>query len=274
MVNSAEPIVPYSDCVDSALRKGGKQSTIKADKETDEVLAVEKKQLIWCVEDDENIREIERYTLESTGFLTVGFEDGSSFWSALADGEALPDLLLLDVMLPGEDGIEILKKLRQRRDTEKLPVIMATAKGMEYDRIKGLDLGADDYLVKPFSMLEMVSRVRAVLRRSGQTDNTERTVQLTAASGGVVVDEAAHRVLVDDEAVKVTLKEYELLKLFLKNPRRIFSRDELFNLVWGEDYCGETRTVDIHIGTLRQKLGNHGVIISTVRGVGYGLNEE
>lgn len=256
------------------MHKESKQSTMKADKKTDEVLAVEKKQLIWCVEDDENIREIERYTLESTGFLTVGFEDGSTFWAALSDGEPLPDLLLLDVMLPGEDGIEILKKLRKRSDTENLPVIMATAKGMEYDRIKGLDLGADDYLVKPFSMLEMVSRVRAVLRRSGRMDSRERQGLLTAAAGAVRLDEAAHRVLVDDEAVKVTLKEYELLKLFLKNPRRIFPRDELFNIVWGEDYCGETRTVDIHIGTLRQKLGNHGGIISTVRGVGYGLNEE
>ena len=198
--------------------------------------------MIWCVEDDSGIREIEVYTLNSTGFEARGFSDGASFREALET--ETPDLVLLDVMLPGEDGVSLLRYLRQTPRTQAVPVIMATAKGMEYDKIQSLDMGADDYLVKPFGMMEMVSRVKAVLRRCAPAQQGRRLVTLT-------------------------YKEFELLRLFLSHPGMAFTRDQLFNDVWGADYVGESRTVDMHIRTLRQKLGACGDRIETVRGVGY-----
>ena len=173
---------------------------------------------------------------------------------------------MLDIMLPGEDGISILKKLRAVPATADIPVIMATAKGTEYDRVIGLDLGADDYLTKPFGMMEMVSRIRAVLRRTGH--RAEPTV---LRQGGILLDEARHAVEVDGSPVTLTLKEYDLLRLFMENPGLVFTRDRLLSAVWGADYYGETRTVDVHIGTLRTKLGPAGDILQTVRGVGYKL---
>ena len=217
---------------------------------------------IWCVEDDDNIRNIELYTLKSTGFESCGFADGGSFLKAL--DAKIPDLVVLDIMLPDTDGVEILKKLRSTAQTKKLPVIMATAKGMEYDKIQSLDLGADDYLVKPFSMLEMVSRIKAVLRRSG-TDNEESKLKI----GGLELNIDEHKVTADGEKLMLTLKEYELLKLFMAHIGIVYTREQLFNIVWGMDFCGESRTVDMHIRTLRQKIGRYGHLIETVRSVGY-----
>ena len=217
--------------------------------------------MIWCVEDDASIRDIEVYTLSSTGFDARGFEDGVSFWAALQTEK--PDLVVLDVMLPGVDGIELLQRMKASAELRTIPVVMATAKGAEYDRIRGLDLGADYYLVKPFGVMELVSCVKAVLRRCGP----KATEQLRA--DGLVLDETEHTVTVDGERVALTYKEYELLRLFLSHPGTAFSRDQLMADVWGTDYCGETRTVDMHIRTLRQKLGPYGERIETVRGVGY-----
>ena len=217
--------------------------------------------MIWCVEDDSGIREIEVYTLNSTGFQARGFADGASFREALET--ETPELVLLDVMLPGEDGVSLLRYLRQTPQTRDVPVIMATAKGMEYDKIQSLDMGADDYLVKPFGMMEMVSRVKAVLRRC----RTEQEPVLRA--GGIVLHPEERIVTVEGQRVTLTYKEFELLRLFLSHPGMAFTRDQLFNEIWGMDYCGETRTVDMHIRTLRQKLGPCGDRIETVRGVGY-----
>ena len=222
--------------------------------------------MIYCIEDDASIREIEVYTLNSTGFQAEGFADGKAFFEALA--KQMPDLILLDIMLPDEDGITILKKLRAASAYAKLPVILATAKGAEYDRIQGLDLGADDYLVKPFSMLEMVSRVRAVLRRSKQEADAA-----VLSAGHVRMNVQEHTVTVDGKSVVLTLKEFELLKIMLENPRIVFTRDRLLNDIWDMSYSGDTRTVDVHIKTLRQKLGIGGEIIGTVRGVGYRIEE-
>ena len=218
--------------------------------------------MIWCVEDDAGIREIEVYTLRSTGFEAEGFADGAALFAALRG--QVPELVVLDVMLPGEDGVSILKKLRAAPETAEVPVIMATARGMEYDKIQSLDLGADDYLVKPFGMMEMVSRIRAVLRRTGGTKAPRRL-----EDGAVVLDEAGHTVTAGGTPVALTLKEYEVLRLFLTHPGRVFTRDQLLSEVWGVEYGGETRTVDVHIRTLRQKLGACGDRIGTVRGVGY-----
>ncbi len=218
--------------------------------------------MIWCVEDDSSIREIEVYTLNSTGFEARGFADGASFRAALETEK--PELVLLDVMLPGEDGVSLLRFLRQTPETRDIPVIMATAKGMEYDKIQSLDMGADDYLVKPFGMMEMVSRVKAVLRRCSPNRQSH---QLT--DGQVTVDLDGHTVTAAGERVILTFKEFELLRLFLSHPGVAFTRDQLFNDVWGADYVGESRTVDMHIRTLRQKLGTCGDRIATVRGVGY-----
>ena len=218
--------------------------------------------MIWCVEDDSSIREIEVYTLNSTGFEARGFADGASFRAALETEK--PELVLLDVMLPGEDGVSLLRFLRQMPETRDIPVIMATAKGMEYDKIQSLDMGADDYLVKPFGMMEMVSRVKAVLRRCAPARQSH---QLT--DGQVTVDLDGHTVTAAGERVVLTFKEFELLRLFLSHPGVAFTRDQLFNDVWGADYVGESRTVDMHIRTLRQKLGTCGDRIATVRGVGY-----
>ena len=218
--------------------------------------------MIWCVEDDSGIREIEVYTLNSTGFEARGFSDGASFREALET--ETPDLVLLDVMLPGEDGVSLLRYLRQTPRTQAVPVIMATAKGMEYDKIQSLDMGADDYLVKPFGMMEMVSRVKAVLRRCAPAQQSHRL-----SSGGVTLDLDGHTVTAEGQRVTLTFKEFELLRLFLSHPGMAYTRDQLFNDVWGADYVGESRTVDMHIRTLRQKLGACGDRIETVRGVGY-----
>ena len=217
--------------------------------------------MIYCVEDDTGIRELMIYTLKASGFEARGFAEASEFWQALS--EKLPELILLDIMLPGEDGITVLEKLRHRADTAKVPVIMASAKGTEFDRVKGLDCGADDYLSKPFGMMEMVSRIRAVLRR------TARQPSGMLSCGGVTLDEGRHAVTVNDRPVSLTLKEYELLKLFLENIGQVFSREALLSRVWDADYAGETRTVDVHVGTLRTKLAECGSLIETVRGVGY-----
>ena len=217
---------------------------------------------IWCVEDDVSIREIEVYTLRTSGFEAVGFPDAASFREALV--EKRPALVILDIMLPGEDGVELLHFLRENAGTCEIPVIMATAKGMEYDKVQSLDLGADDYLVKPFGMMEMVSRVKAVLRRYKSAD-----VQHLLKAGGLVVNLDAHTVTADGERVQLTYKEYELLCLFLSRPGMAFTRDQLFSEIWGEENLGETRTVDMHTRTLRQKLGEYGKMIETVRGVGY-----
>ena len=218
--------------------------------------------MIWCVEDDASIREIEVYTLNSTGFQARGFADGASFRAALET--ETPELVLLDVMLPGEDGVSLLRYLRQTPQTRDVPVIMATAKGMEYDKIQSLDMGADDYLVKPFGMMEMVSRVKAVLRRCAPAQQSHRL-----SSGGGTLDLDGHTVTAEGQRVTLTFKEFELLRLFLSHPGMAFTRDQLFNDIWGADYVGESRTVDMHIRTLRQKLGTCGEHIATVRGVGY-----
>ena len=220
--------------------------------------------MIFCVEDDDSIRELMVYALTSSGFQAAGFADGPSFWQAMEKGR--PELILLDIMLPGEDGVSILRRLRAAAETESLPVIMATAKGAEYDKVRGLDSGADDYLVKPFGMLEMVSRVKAVLRRSLPRDQAP-----LLRCGEIAVDRARHLVTVQNAAVSLTLKEFELLCLFMENPGLVFTRDQLLRSVWGAEFVGESRTVDVHIGTLRTKLGQAGKCIATVRGVGYKL---
>ena len=223
--------------------------------------------MIFCVEDDTAIRELMIYTLNASGFETLGLEDGPAFWKALS--ERTPRLIMLDIMLPGENGIEILKKLRATPATASIPVILATAKSTEYDKVIGLDLGADDYLAKPFGMMEMISRVKAVLRRSAPK-NDPSVLRL----GELELNTAEHTVLSSGERVQLTLKEYELLLLFLQNPRRVFTRDQLLSTVWGADFVGETRTVDVHIGTLRTKLGKCSAYIETVRGVGYRLEKK
>ena len=226
--------------------------------------------MIYCVEDDSNIRELVVYTLESTGMKARGFEDGRAFMEALAF--ETPELVLLDIMLPGEDGIEILKKLRNSAKTKDIPVIMVTAKGSEYDKVIGLDTGADDYITKPFGMMELVSRIKAVLRRTirEKTDTKYRV-------GNLSIDVEKHKVKVDGETVTLTLKEFELLEKLMKNRHIVLTRDRLLEEIWGYDFTEETRTVDVHVRTLRQKLGTAGELIETVRGVGYrigGDNEE
>ena len=220
--------------------------------------------MIWCVEDDSNIREIELYALKSTGFKARGFDNGKSLLEALKT--ELPDLIILDIMLPEIDGISLLKKLKSSPETKEIPIIMATAKGMEYDKIQGLDLGADDYLVKPFGVMEMISRVKAVLRR-----NVKNEAEVTLSIGGLSLSPNEHRVTIDGKEIELTYKEFELLKLFLENQGIAFTRDQLFRMVWESDFCVESRTIDIHIGTLRQKLGKYGQLIKTVRNVGYRL---
>lgn len=218
--------------------------------------------MIWCVEDETNIREMEVYTLNSTGFEAKGFADGEEMFRALLS--ETPDLILMDVMLPGEDGVELLKKLRAETATARIPVIMATAKGMEYDKVQSLDLGADDYLVKPFGMMEMVSRVKAVLRRTKMPP-----VQQILKLDGLLLNLDQHAVTVDGENVELTYKEFEILHVFMKNLGKVYSREQLFEKVWGGSFMGESRTVDMHIRTLRQKIGSYGNRIKTVRNVGY-----
>lgn len=225
--------------------------------------------MIYCVEDDASIRELIIYTLETAGFEAVGFNDGSEMFEALAkaekDGAGFPQLILLDVMLPGDDGIEILKRLRNDLLTEDIPVIMETAKGTEVDTIKALDRGADDYLAKPFGMMEMVARVKAVLRR---TENRSGNRDILRA-GGLSIDMKGHRVSADGSEIHLTLKEFEILRMMMQNPGRVYSREDMLSSIWGIDFLGETRTVDVHVGTLRTKLGDCGRYIETVRGVGY-----
>lgn len=221
--------------------------------------------MIFCVEDDEAVANLAAYALESAGFQVRTFENGRDFFGALK--EEKPELILLDIMLPGENGILILRKIRADESTRNIPVIMTTAKGTEFDKVKGLDLGADDYLVKPFGMLEMVSRVRAVLRRMEPKTPHSEVVQ----AGTVELNEAAHTVTQNGRLLDLTLKEYSLLELLMKNPDRVFDRETLLLRIWNSDYSGDTRTVDVHVGTLRAKLGEAGSMIRTVRGVGYKL---
>lgn len=220
--------------------------------------------MIWCVEDEASIRDIEVYGLQSTGFEARGFEDGTSFWEALQAEQ--PELVVLDVMLPGVDGIELLRRMKASVRLCDIPVVMATAKGAEYDKIQGLDLGADYYLTKPFGVMELVSCVKAVLRRCAP-----KQVEHLLKTGGLIVNLDEHTVTADGERVILTYKEFEMLRLFLSHPGIAFTRDQLMEEVWGMDYCGETRTVDMHIRTLRQKLGSYGDLIETVRNVGYRL---
>lgn len=221
--------------------------------------------MIFCVEDDAGIRDLMIYTLNASGFRAVGFENAREFYAALADDT--PELIMLDIMLPGEGGISILKRLKADARTADIPVIMATAKGNEYDKVIGLDLGADDYLAKPFGMMEMASRVRAVLRRSGRAAEKQQLIRV----GGLEMNLGEHIVTADGIRVQLTLKEFELLRTFMTSPGRAFTREQLLSSVWSEDFLGETRTVDVHVGTLRQKLGSCGKYIRTVRGVGYKL---
>lgn len=222
--------------------------------------------MIWCVEDDAGIRDIEVYALQSAGLEAKGFADGLSFWNALETEKEKPELVMLDMMLPGVDGLELLKRMKASAELNGIPVMMATAKGMEYDKVQSLDIGADDYLVKPFGMMEMISRVKAVLRRCAPRQSAN-----TLQAGGLSIHLDAHTVWVDGERIQLTFKEFELLRTFMSHPGMAFTRDQLLSDIWGMDYCGETRTVDMHIRTLRQKLGAYGRMIETVRNVGYRL---
>lgn len=218
--------------------------------------------MIFCVEDDNGIRDLMIYTLHSAGFEAKGFANGVDLFNALCT--ELPQLIMLDIMLPGEDGITILKKLRAKTDTADIPIIMATAKGTEYDKVLGLDLGADDYLAKPFGMMEMLSHIKAVLRRTTPKETTK-----CLHIGNLELNLETYLVLVKGKRIQLTLKEYKLLRTLMENCSRVFTRDQLLEIVWGIDYIGETRTVDVHIGTLRTKLGECSDYIETVRGVGY-----
>lgn len=218
--------------------------------------------MIYCVEDERNIRELIVYTLETSGYEAKGFSDGEAFWKGL--NHKKPELILLDIMLPGEDGVAILKKLKDDVKTKEIPVIMVTAKGAEYDKVMGLNCGADDYITKPFGMMEFIARVKAVLRRS-TPKHTERVLE----AGILKVQIEQHIVTVNDQPVTLTLKEFEMLRYLLENRGIVLTRDQLLGHIWGYDFDGETRTVDVHIRTLRQKLGEAGELVETVRGVGY-----
>lgn len=220
--------------------------------------------MVYLVEDDDSIRELVSYTLNSQGIEAEGFALPSDFWKAL--DKRMPDLVLLDIMLPEQDGMEILESLRKRGDTKQLPIAMLTAKGSEYDTVMGLDRGADDYIPKPFRMMELVSRVKALLRRSGRSvDESDKEYRLD----NLYVSEKKHLVKVDDKEVVLTMKEFELLLLLLSNQGIVFTRAKLLDQIWGYQFDGESRTVDVHIRTLRQKLGTAGQCIETVRGMGY-----
>ena len=222
--------------------------------------------MIFCVEDDSNIRELVVYTLNTTGLEARGFEDGKAFKAALAS--ETPELVLLDIMLPGDDGITILKKMKQSSKTKDMPVIMVTAKGTEYDKVIGLDLGADDYVTKPFGMMELVSRIKAVLRRTGRMQEKD-----VLEINGIRLDIRKHEVTVNGSLIILTLKEFEMLRLLMSNPNIVLTRDQLLEDIWGYNFEGETRTVDVHVRTLRQKLGDRGSVIETVRGVGYRIGD-
>lgn len=226
--------------------------------------------MIFCVEDDKNIRDLVVYTINTTGLHAYGLEDGKALFNALTS--ETPELILLDIMLPGEDGLTILRKLKSSSRTKNIPVIMVTAKGSEYDKVVGLDEGADDYVTKPFGMMELVSRIKAVLRRAKREQGGEEIVV-----ENLKIDLKRHEVTVDGQPVALTLKEFELLRKLMKNKNIVLTRDQLLGEIWGYDFDGETRTVDVHVRTLRQKLGSAGELVQTVRGVGYrmgGLHEE
>ena len=220
--------------------------------------------MIYLVEDDNSIRELVAYTFNTAGLEAEGFDRPSLFWEALEKRK--PDLVLLDIMLPEEDGIQILQKLRQRKDTKKLPVIMLTAKGSEYDKVMGLESGADDYVSKPFGMMELLARVKALLRR---TEDLRPAQESRYVIGDLTVNRKRHEVFVKGEAVTLTKKEFDMLCYLLENKGMVLTRDQLLNQIWGYDFDGETRTIDVHIRTLRQKLKSAGDLIETVRGVGY-----
>lgn len=220
--------------------------------------------MIYLVEDDNSIRELVAYTFNTAGLEAEGFDKPSLFWEALEKQK--PDLVLLDIMLPEEDGIQILQKLRQREDTKKLPVIMLTAKGSEYDKVMGLESGADDYVSKPFGMMELLARVKALLRR---TEDLRPAQENRYVIGDLTVNQKRHEVLVKGEAVTLTKKEFDMLCYLLENKGMVLTRDQLLNQIWGYDFDGENRTVDVHIRTLRQKLGDCGTYIETIRGIGY-----
>lgn len=224
--------------------------------------------MIYCVEDEASIRELVVYTLQATGYEAQGFADGKAFSAALE--QQLPDLVLLDIMLPGEDGLQILKKLRANPYTADLPVIMVTAKGTEFDKVIGLDSGADDYIAKPFGMMELVSRVKALLRRTRKEKDPVHALEC----GKLVLNHDTHRVLVDGQEVVLTYKEFELLEYLLENRGIVLTRDKILDRIWGFAAGVETRTLDVHIRSLRQKLGAGGELIETVRGVGYRIGDE
>lgn len=223
--------------------------------------------MIYCVEDEASIRELVVYTLHATGYEAQGFADGKAFWTALE--QELPELILLDIMLPGEDGLQILKRIRTNSRTADLPVIMVTAKGTEFDKVIGLDSGADDYIAKPFGMMELVSRVKALLRRTQKT-----SAAATLACGNLVLNHDMHRVMADGQEVVLTYKEFELLEYLLENRGIVLTRDKILDRVWGIAAEVETRTLDVHIRSLRHKLGASGDLIETVRGVGYRIGED
>ena len=224
--------------------------------------------MIYLVEDDSSIRELVTYTLSSAGMPAEGFEKPSLFWSAV--DRQVPDLILLDIMLPEEDGLSILRKLRMRPETEKIPVMMLTAKSSEYEKVIGLDAGADDYLPKPFGMMELIARVRALLRRTQKSETEQKCYHM----GILYVSPEKHIVQVSGQAVTLTFKEFEMLCLLLKNKDIVLTREQFLNSVWGYSFDGENRTVDVHIRTLRQKLGEAGAYIKTIRGIGYKIEEK
>lgn len=222
---------------------------------------------IYCVEDESNIRELLVYTLEATGFKAKGFADGKGLWAALK--EQIPDMILLDLMLPGEDGYSILEKLKKDENSRDIPIIMVTAKDAEYDKVKGLEAGADDYITKPFGMMEFVARIKAVLRRTNRNSNTDKELKC----GDLRILVGRHEVFWKDEKIELTRKEFELLVYLVENRGLVMSRNQILCQVWGYEFEGETRTVDVHVRSLRQKLGEAGNMVETVRGVGYRIDK-
>lgn len=248
----------YSDKGNVSQKEKKSQKT----NERDESMA-----LIYVVEDDKSIQEIETFALQNVGYRVEGFSTAGEFYEALKS--EIPDIVLLDIMLPDEDGLSIVKKLRAREDTVLLPIIMVTAKTSEIDKVKGLDIGADDYMTKPFGVMELISRVKAMLRRSAKPEEKEKILKL----GKIVLDREKHAVYVNDEPCELTYKEYELLKLLMGNAGIVTTREVILDRIWGTDFEGESRTLDMHIKTLRQKLKEEGSLIKTVRNVGYIMNE-
>lgn len=220
---------------------------------------------VFIVEDDENIRELVLYALRSAGFTVSGFESGFEFWNSIK--MHTPDAVLLDIMLPDEDGISLLKKIRAHSVLQSIPVIMLTAKSSEYDAIKGLDAGADDYISKPFGVMELISRLKAVLRRS--SSNTKKHMQSVLQYNDIILDTEKHIVSILSKMITLTAKEFALLQYLLEHISLVLTREKILEIVWGFEFIGETRTVDVHIKTLRQKLGSSGSVIQTVRGIGY-----